>query len=269
MFTSGFRAHLNGATEHTHHFLNSVPGIYCEHHQEQWEDYLQSAVYAHNVAPISGKSNIIPFSLVFGRDASSPETISLELSPRPLPHDHYAKHILSGLSEAHKQFSQIKADIRHQQCEIYGTKACNLAIPDGKIVYMCKTPSTSRQGLATHFIRHFDGPYQATGHPFNRPDMLTLKYLATGGTIPHPVNIEKVVIIPDPEEHDLQASNDTVLNLCMMTPQWLPCLVLLTMILFRLLFSSVSSSSPYPPNQPLLHKLVNQCMKVIHFHEKF
>ena len=77
---------------------------------------------------------------------------------------------------------------------------------------MHKTPSTSRQGLATHFIHHFDGPYQLTGHPFNRPDMLTLKYLATGETIIHPINIEKVVVIPDPEVHDLQASNDTVVE---------------------------------------------------------
>ena len=146
-------------TERTHRFLNSALGIYCEHHQGQWEDYLQSAVYEHNIAPISGRSNITPFSLVFGRDAPSPETISLELPPRPLPHDHYAKHILSRLSEAHKQFSQIKADIRCQQHEIYDTKAHNLAIPDGKIVYMSKTPSTSQQGLATRFIHHFDGPY--------------------------------------------------------------------------------------------------------------
>ena len=35
VFTSGFRPHLNGATERTHRFLNSAWGIYCEHHQEQ------------------------------------------------------------------------------------------------------------------------------------------------------------------------------------------------------------------------------------------
>ena len=60
---------------------------------------------------------------------------------------------------------------------------------------MHKTPSTSRQGLATHFIRHFDGPYHVTCHPFNRPDMLTLKYLATGETLAHPVNLVNLVIL--------------------------------------------------------------------------
>ena len=84
-------------------------------------------------------------------------------------------------------------------------KACTLAVPDGKIVYMCWTPSTSQQGLVTHFICHFDGPYQVNGHPFNKPDMLNLKYFVTGKTIPHPINIEQVVVIKDPELHDLQA----------------------------------------------------------------
>ena len=85
VFTSGFRPRLNGATERTHRFLNSVLDIYCEHHQEQWEEYLQPAVCAHNAAPISGTSNITPFFLVFGRDPPSPEVISLELPPKPLP----------------------------------------------------------------------------------------------------------------------------------------------------------------------------------------
>ena len=40
--------------------------------------------------------------------------------------------------------------------------------------------------------------------------MLTLKHIAIGKTIPHPVNIEKVVVLPD--MHDLQASNDSVVE---------------------------------------------------------
>ena len=34
VFTSGFQPRLNGATEHTHHFLNTALGIFCE---KQWE----------------------------------------------------------------------------------------------------------------------------------------------------------------------------------------------------------------------------------------
>ena len=218
VFTSGFRPRLNGATERTHRFLNAALDIYCEHYQEQWEVFLQPVVYAHNVTPISGTSNISPLFLVYGKDAPSPETISLQLPPIPLPPDHYAKHILSGLTDGHKRFTQIKADLRRQQREIYGTKSRHISIPDGKIVYMHKPPSTHKPGLVTRFIRNFDGPYSVTGHPFNRPDMLTLKHVSSGEEIPHPVNIEKVVVVPEPELHDLQASNDSVAEIEHNTP---------------------------------------------------
>ena len=95
VFTSCFRPRLNGATERTHRFLNATLGIYYERHQENWKEYLQSAVYAHNTSPISGISNNTPFFLVFGRDGLSPESISLALPPKPLPPYHYAKHIIS------------------------------------------------------------------------------------------------------------------------------------------------------------------------------
>ena len=116
------------------------------------------------------------------------------------------------MTDAHKKFNQVKADLRRRQQDVYDTKARHLSIPDGKVVYMHKLPS-HKEGIVSRFTRSFDGPYLATGHPFKRPDMLTLKDLATGETIPHPVNIEKVVVIPDPEVHDLQASNDSVVEI--------------------------------------------------------
>ena len=85
VFTSGFCPYLNGAKERSRQFLNSALGIFCEHQQEKWEQFLQPAVYSHNVSPISGTTNITPFFLVFGRDAPSPETISFDLPVHPLP----------------------------------------------------------------------------------------------------------------------------------------------------------------------------------------
>ena len=46
------------------------------------------------------------FSLWY--DAPSPETISLQLPPTPLPPDHYAKHILLRLTDGHKRFTQVR-----------------------------------------------------------------------------------------------------------------------------------------------------------------
>ena len=167
VFTSGFRPRLNGATERSHRFLNSALGIFCEHQQEKWEQFLQPAVYSHNVPPISGTSNITPFVLVLGRDALSPETISLDLPVHPFPPDHYAKHMLSRMQLAHQRFTQIKSDLRHHQKDIYDRKARFLVIPTGKIVYIRKEPQPNRTGMATRFLRTFDGPFQVLGHPYD------------------------------------------------------------------------------------------------------
>ena len=48
--------------------------------------------------------------------------------------------------------------------------------------------------------------------------MLTLKHVTSGEEIPHPVDIEKVVMVPEPELHDLQASNDSVAEIEHNTP---------------------------------------------------
>ena len=142
VFTSGFRPRLNGATERIHQFLNSALGIFCEHQQEKLEQFLQPAVYSHDVSPISRTTNITPFFLVFGHDAPSPETISFDLPVHPLPPDHYAKHMLSRMQVAHQRFSQIKSDLRHHQTDIYDRKARFLEIPSGKVVYIRKELQT-------------------------------------------------------------------------------------------------------------------------------
>ena len=146
------------------------------------------------------------------------------MPPEPLPPDRYAKHIVSRLTDAHKKFNQVKTDLRQCQRDVYDTKAHYLPIPDGKVVYMHKIPS-HKEGIVSRFTRSFYGPYLVTGHSFKRPDMLSWKHIATGETIPHPVNIEKVVVIPDPEVHDLQASNDSVVEIQLDNPAPTPVVV--------------------------------------------
>ena len=77
--TTSYHPRLNGSTERVHRWLNAAVGIYCEKHQERWEEFLQPAVYAHNVSPIPGTGQISPFFLVFGRNAPSPEVITLDV----------------------------------------------------------------------------------------------------------------------------------------------------------------------------------------------
>ena len=192
VFTSGFRPRLNGVTEQSHQFFDSALSIFCEHQQEKWEQFLQPAVYSHNVSPISGTTNITPFFLVFGHDAPSLETIYFDLPVHPLLPDHYAKHMLSRMQIARQRFSQIKSDLRHHQKDIYDCKTRFLEIPSDKVVYIRKELRTTRSGQATQFLRTFYGPFQVIGHPYDRTDLLTLKKLSTGHVLPHPVNIKSV-----------------------------------------------------------------------------
>ena len=46
---------------------------------------------------------------------------------------------------------------------------------------------------------------------YGRNDLLTLCHIYSGN-ISHPVNIEKVVVIPEPEQHDLQPPNEAMVE---------------------------------------------------------
>ena len=59
--------------------MNLALAIFVSKWQKQWEDYLQPAVYSHNTSAIDGTDGITPFFLMFGRNATSPETVALQL----------------------------------------------------------------------------------------------------------------------------------------------------------------------------------------------
>ena len=212
VFTSGYRPRLNGVTERVHRFLNSAIGIYCEHYQHRWEEFLQPAVYAHNTSSISGTSDITPFFLMFGRDAPSPETLSLQLPPDALPADHYAQQLIAKMTDAQDNFSNIKSDLRRRQRELYDAASRDLHIPDGKLVYVRKDCLASGSNKVSRFIRNYDGPYLVTGHPYQRSDLLNLRKVDTGENLPRPFNIEKVVVAPEFASADLRPPDEILVG---------------------------------------------------------
>ena len=69
----------------------------------------------------------------------------------------------------------------------------------------------SLRGQATRFLRNFNGPFIFIGHPHHSKDLLTLRNVTTGDTLPRAVNIERVVVVPDSASRDLQLPVDAVL----------------------------------------------------------
>ena len=101
---------VNGSTEGVYRCLSAAIGIDCEKCEECWQEFLQPAVYAHNVSPIAGAGQMSPFSLVFGRNAPSPEMMTLDLET--IPRSIYADYLVSLTQKALKQFNSIKADLK-------------------------------------------------------------------------------------------------------------------------------------------------------------
>ena len=136
-----------------------------------------------------------PFLLVFGRHAPSPETIALNMPSIRTSADQYAHNLVSRMKQAHAQFRDIKADLRRRQRELYDIASRDL--PEGKIVYMCKESAPSKSRQKTRFLRTFDGPFKVIGHPHDKQNLLYLRHLHSGIDLPRPINVEKIVVIPD------------------------------------------------------------------------
>ena len=66
--------------------------------------YRLSTIYSHSTSALSGITDITPFFLVFGRNAPSPETVSLDLPPLNLSPDHYAYNLVQRMKDAHTLF---------------------------------------------------------------------------------------------------------------------------------------------------------------------
>ena len=197
VFTTSYRPRFNGSTERVHRWLNFALGIHCEKNQQLWEEFLQPATYANNTSPIPGTDQVTPFFLVFGRHPISPEVLTLELPPSPLPQASYAKELIKPSIEARKQFDKIKAGHKRTQREYYNMHSRDLHVPEGKRVFVrLLPPSSTAKGAATRFLRKYDRPYLVTGHVHGREGLLRLRHLSTGKEI-RAVYIEKIVVVPD------------------------------------------------------------------------
>ena len=73
-----------------------------------------------------------------------------------------------------------------------------------------------QKGLATRFIRNFDGPFTVIGSYNQRNDSLKLR--AINGDILPPVNVEKLVVVPDDNESNIRP-DDLAIDHAHMEPE--------------------------------------------------
>lgn len=204
VFTSSYRPRTNGATERVHRFLNSALAIYASKCQTQWEDYLQAATYSHNTSVISGTKNITPFLLMFGRHATSPETVSLQVPSENISQNEYAEQLVKRINEAHKLFSSIKTDLRRKQRDYYNLSADPREFTTGERVLVRRPPpSNVEKGASAKLIRRYTGPFEVMERLKNS-DLYRLKHTVSGEELP-PTNVEKLIKIPESHPDDIRA----------------------------------------------------------------
>lgn len=185
--------------------MNSALAIYTSKWQKQWEDYLQPAVYSHNTSAINGTDGITPFFLMFGRNATSPETVALQLTSEPISKNEYAQHLVQRISEAHKLFSSIKKDVRRRQRDYYDLSANVRELSVGQQVLVRKPPlSNVEKGSATKLIRRYAGPY-IVSERLKNSDLYRLRHVITNEELPA-TNVEKLIPVPEAEPGDLRES---------------------------------------------------------------
>ena len=191
VFTSSYRPRANGSTERVHRFLNSVLAIFVSKWQKHWETYLQPVVYSHNTSTIDGTNGITRFFLMFGRNANSPETVTLQLPNKPIDKNDYAKYLVQKIPEAHKLFCNIKKDLRRQQRDYYDRSANPREFNVGQEVLVRKPPPANvEKGSATKLIRRYAGPYVIT-KCLKNSDLYRLKHSITNEELPL-TNVEKL-----------------------------------------------------------------------------
>ena len=166
---------------------------------------------AFNVSPIPGTVQMSPFFLVFGRNAPSPEMVTLDLPVETIPRSIYSGYIsLSLVCRKHKSglLTNNKADVKRTPREYYDKSSRELHIPEGKQVCVRRPPPRSRpKGSATRLIRRFDGPCIETGDVHGRQDLLLLRHKFTEDEL-KTVNIKKIVVLPDELSDDLTNYED-------------------------------------------------------------
>ena len=147
-----------------------------------------------------------PFFLMFGRNATSPATVVLELPSEPIGKNEYATHLVQRITEAHKLFTSIKKDLRRKQRDYYDLSDNPREFAVGQEVLVRKPPpSNVEKGLATKLIRRYVGPYTAIERLKNS-DLYRLRHSVTKEELP-PTNVEKLILVPNAKDNDLRESN--------------------------------------------------------------
>ena len=142
-----------------------------------------------------------------GRNATSAETVALQLPNQPIDKNNYAKYLVQRIKEAHKLFFSTKKELHRRQRDYDDLSANPREFNLGQEVLVRKPPPANyvEKESATKLIKRYARQYIIT-KGLKNSDLYRLRHSITNEELP-PTNVEKLISIPEAEPSDLRESS--------------------------------------------------------------
>lgn len=152
--TSVYHPQSNGALERSHHVLAEYLKSYINQNQDNWDSFLNAAMFSYNTAYHEG-TKISPYELVFGQ---KPRLPSVFVEPRQgVTHKEFLVHLVDKLTHLRKTAKKNLLNAKELAKEYYDRKVKPLVLDPGDYVYaLHETVRTGSKKLTDQY----DGPFQ-------------------------------------------------------------------------------------------------------------
>ena len=101
--TTAYHPQCDGLVEKFNSTLIKMISKYCDANQQNWDEYIDSALFAYRTSPLTNSTHYTPFYMLYGREARNPSDINLH--PKDFESNSLEDHVartVHGLNQAHE-----------------------------------------------------------------------------------------------------------------------------------------------------------------------
>jgi hypothetical protein len=163
VFTTAYHPQTDGLVERFNSTLCDMLSMYVSSDQKDWDAALPLVTLAYNTS-VHSSTNDTPFFLLFGKDATLPTDVTLDLPPKAMTPAgaEYRAQLLSNLAEARKAADENLRKARGRQADAYNSHRREATYGLGDLVWVF-TPKP-RKGLSPKLQHLWHGPFRIEEH---------------------------------------------------------------------------------------------------------
>ena len=101
--TTAYHPQCDGLTEKFNSTIVKMLSKYCDANQNNWDEFIDSALFAYRTSPLTNSTHYTPFYMLYGREARNPSEVKLH--PSDFESDSLEDHVsrtIHGLNIAHE-----------------------------------------------------------------------------------------------------------------------------------------------------------------------